>query len=137
MTWRRALTGCCALALVGACVSTSAQLAPGRSSRDETLFATPPAVVHDDAHYKLSWTYGTDGFYFSPAYEVRDGKLIFAVSATTSTGSRTGKRGEVSIVDPMAIHALRAQGAWWLEPDGSLTKLDVIDAPSARDEPTR
>src|SRR5262245_61468628 len=95
LTTIRELAFAAAWILSSGCCTFGSRFEPGRSSRDASLFAAPPVVVHDGARATLSWTYGTDGFYFFPRYEVLDAKLVFSLQATSSTGSRTGKRGEI------------------------------------------
>jgi hypothetical protein len=128
MNLSRLLSASVALAVLSGCVALGWQFAPGFASTDTARFATSPVVVHEGDRYTLSWTYGTDGFYFSPSHKVVDAKLVFSLQATSSTGSRTGKRGEMPIEGSDAVHALRDGGAWWWEPDGSFTKLDIVEA---------
>jgi hypothetical protein len=75
--------------------------------------------------YSLRWRYGTDGFYFTPRSKVVNGQLLFALQATTSTGSTSGRYAELPITDPKRIHALESGGALWLEPDGRKVRLEM------------
>ncbi len=113
--------------LLGGCVALGWQFGPGFASTDTARFGAPPVVVHEGDRYTLAWTYGTDGYYFSPGYRVIDAKLVFSLQATSSTGSRTGTTGMIPIDEGEAIQALRAGGAWWWEPDGAFTKLEIVD----------
>lgn len=98
---------------------------PGYSSVDKHYFAEPPVVVRKDGGYALRWRYGSMGFYFYPRYEVRNGSLVFSLQGTSSSGSRTGKEQELPIEGAEAIEALKKGGAFWWEPDGSLTPIAI------------
>ena len=108
------LAGCCAYCF-----------GPGFSMSDPQYFSESPYIVVKPDGYCLRWRYGKWGFYFSPESRVRDGQLVFALQATTSTGSARGRYGEVAITDPKRIHALETGGAFWLEPDGRKIPLEV------------
>jgi hypothetical protein len=117
----------CGAPLQSGCATFGGRFGPGVASTSSAHFATPPVIVHDGDQYTLSWTYGSDGYYFSPCYAVQDAALVFSLQGTTSTGSRSGRRGEIPIDDADAIAALAHGGAWWWEPDGSLTRIDVVE----------
>ncbi len=114
-------------ATLSACAMLGPEFRPGFASTDKNLFAEPPVVVHRVGGYILSWTYGEWGFVFFPYSKVVDGKLIFTLEASTSTGSRRGQHGEVPIEEASAVAALESGGAWWWEPSGELTRLRVVD----------
>lgn len=65
------------------------------------------------------------GFYFQPELAVKDGKLLFALQGTSSSGELKGKYGELPINGEKETQALKRVGAFWLEPDGTLHSLDV------------
>jgi hypothetical protein len=98
---------------------------PGYGSADKHYFSEPPMVVKKDSRYLLRWRYGSMGFYFYPRYEVRNGSLVFSLQGTSSSGSRAGKVEEFPIEGIEAIEALKKGGAFWWEPDGSLTPLAI------------
>ena len=110
-----------------ACVSSP--VVPGTdlgfhfSSKDPTLFAAPPSVVRRPDGDFLIWTQGSNPNILFPEYRSVGGRLVFALVVQTSTGSRS--RGEVRIEGAENIAALEQGGAWWAEPDGSFTRLDV------------
>lgn len=108
---------------------------PGYGSADRHYFAEQPVIVHTGTQYALRWRYGSMGFYFFPGYAVRDGRLIFSLQGTSSTGSRSGREQLLPIEDPKAIAALRTAGAFWWEPNGTLTPLTVLEA-NQSPEPT-
>jgi hypothetical protein len=54
-----------------------------------------------------------------------DGQLLFALRGTSSSGSLSGRYGDLPITDPKRIHALESSGAFWLEPDGRKIQLEV------------
>ncbi|MCA9630387.1 MAG: hypothetical protein KC766_22105 [Myxococcales bacterium] len=99
---------------------------PGFSCNDSTLFEKCPEVVQRGDEWFLRWTYGSDAFYYTPNYEPRDGRLVFSLRATTSTGNPSGKSTALEIEDEQAIRALRQGGAVWWEPDGSYVPLRVV-----------
>jgi hypothetical protein len=100
---------------------------PGYGSTDKHYFAEPPVVVKKDSQYILRWRYGSMGFYFYPRYKVRNGSLVFSLQGTSSSGSRAGKEQELLIEGAAAIEALKKGGAFWWEPDGSLTPIALKD----------
>ena len=116
------LTGCRALGW---------RFGPGFSLKDPTIFAAPPAVVRRDDGCFLTWIQGSTPFYFHPGYRVLDGRLVFSLQATSSTGSNgAGRRHEVKIEGAEAHEALQRGAYWWEpdpEPDGSFVRLTVID----------
>lgn len=99
--------------------------APGYGSADKHYFAAAPVVVKKESQYVLRWQYGSMGFYFYPRYEVRNGSLVFSLQGTSSTGSRSGREQDLLIEGEAAVEALKKGGAFWWEPDGSLTPLVI------------
>lgn len=116
-----------AAALAHGCVAMGWTFGPALSCRSPALFAAPPVVVHRGDAYVLAWTYGSSGFFFHPDYRPREGRLVFALAATSSSGQLAGRRGEAPIEGAEAIAALRSGGGWWWEPDGSQVKLAVLE----------
>ena len=98
---------------------------PGFSCKDPQLFKGCPELVQRQGAWYLSWTYGSDTFYFTPSYEAQTDRLVFALQATTSTGNPSGKHGERAVEDAEALRALQRGGAVWWEPDGSYVPLRV------------
>ena len=84
--------------LVGGCVALGWKFGPGRSSTSKDLFSKPPVVVQRDEQFFLAWTQGTNPFFFQPDYKAMDGRLVFALGATTSSGSLAGRYREMKIV---------------------------------------
>jgi hypothetical protein len=66
------------------------------------------------------------GFYFQPSSRIEDGHIVFALSATSSSGSQTGKYGELLLGGDRQLNAVRNGGAFWLEPSGEKVPLDVL-----------
>jgi hypothetical protein len=97
----------------------------GYSLDDPNYFAERPYVVGGADQYSLCWRYGTMGFFFQPSSRIVNGKLVFALHGTSSSGTLTGRHGKALISDPHAVDALHSGGAFWLEPDGTEVKLDV------------
>lgn len=108
---------------VGGC---GLRFGPGFSLNDGQYFAEPPRIiVRDNAHF-LRWRYGEMGFYFSPSWKVVEGKLLFALQGTSSSGSLAGEFGEAPIVDAKQVRALEAGGGFWVEPDGRRLPLEIV-----------
>ncbi len=111
------------------CVSLGWKFGPGFSSHDKTLFQEPPVIVQRAGDYYLSWTQGTDQFFFQPDYRVKDGRLVFALVATSSSGNLAGRYREMKLDGAGAVLALRQGGAYWWErdpePTGTLVPLKI------------
>jgi hypothetical protein len=116
--------------LLGGCVALGWKFGPGRSSTNKDLFVEPPVVVHRDEQFFLAWTQGTNPFFFQPDYKAMDGRLVFALGATTSSGSLAGRYREMKIEGDVNIRALQRGGAYWWEPtpepDGSFVPLKMV-----------
>lgn len=98
---------------------------PGFSMHDKSLFMEQPHIVLRDEGYALRWRYGEWGFYFYPESKVVNGELLFSLQATTSSGARTGRYGEVLISDPAKIRALEEGGAYWIGPQSEKERLEI------------
>jgi hypothetical protein len=110
----------------GAILAASCVRAGGGYSLDDpNYFAQRPYVIGGADQYSLCWRYGTMGFFFQPSSRIVNGKLVFALHGTSSSGALTGRYGKVMISGPDAVGALHSGGAFWLEPDGPEVKLDV------------
>ena len=92
---------------------------------DTAYFMEAPHIVARSDGYRLRWRYGKWGFFFEPSSKMVDGQLLFALQATSSSGSLTGRYGEMPIAGPKRIHALENGGAFWIEPDGRRVRLEV------------
>jgi hypothetical protein len=106
-----------ALALLDGCVAMGWRFGPGLSSSNAALFAEPPVIEHRGDEYFLSWTYGTAPFFFRPNYQPMDGRLVFALVATSSSGHLAGRKTELKIEGAENLEALKSGGAFWWEPD--------------------
>jgi hypothetical protein len=119
-------------ALLDGCVSLGWRFGPGLSMRQRDLFAAPPVVEHRAQEYILTWTQGDNPFFFEPRYQAMDGRLVFALVATASSGNLAGRRREVKITGADALEALRRAGAFWWEPEpeprGTLVQLTITEA---------
>ena len=119
-----------ALVLLGGCVALGWTFGPGRSSTNKDLFAEPPVVVHREEQFFLAWTQGTSPFFFQPDYKAMDGRLVFALGATSSSGSLAGRYREMKIEGDGNLRALQRGGAYWWErhpePEGSFVPLKVV-----------
>ena len=112
------------LSLAGGC-STGGHFSPGISMTDKQYFMEPPYIAATPDGYNLRWRYGTMGFYFLPASRAEDGRLLFTLYQTTSTGHVPGQYGELPITCEKCIHALQRGGAFWVEPDRREVRLEV------------
>lgn len=92
---------------------------------DTAYFMESPHIVARPNEYSLRWRYGTWGFFFEPSSKIVDGSLLFALQATSSSGSLKGRYGEIPIRDAKRVHALESGGAFWIEPDGRRVRLEV------------
>ena len=99
---------------------------PGFSMYDKAYFADRPhtAVHTNTATYGLRWRYGTWGFFFQPCAKIVGGQLCFSLQGTSSSGSLSGRYGEIPITDPKLIQTLQRGGAFWLEPGGEKVRLE-------------
>ena len=117
--------------LLCGCVALGWRFGPGVSASDKALFASPPVVVHRGGEFFLAWTQGSDPFFFEPRYEAREGRLVFALVSTASSGSFAGRGRQMKIDGDDNIRALRRGGAYWWErepePDGRLVPLKVVE----------
>jgi hypothetical protein len=113
------------------CVELGWQMGPGMSTRDPALFAAPPVVVHAASGYSLTWTQGSQPFFFQPSYKAKAGRLVFALAATSSSGSLAGRPRVMKIEGADEVSALKQGGACWWERssnvDGTCVTLEVVE----------
>jgi len=117
--------------LLGGCVASGWRFGPGYSSADRALFSAPPVVVHRGDEYFLTWTQGSHPFFFQPGYRTMNGRLVFALVATSSSGNFAGRHREMKIEGADNLRALRGGCYWWEpepEPDGRFVPLTVVEA---------
>ncbi len=118
-------------ALLGGCVALGWRFGPGYPCSSGTLFAQPPVVVQRGEEYFLTWTQGEYPYFFVPSYAAMDGRLVFAMTATSSSGSLAGRDRELQIEGAENLLALRTGGAFWWErepePDGRFVALTIIE----------
>jgi hypothetical protein len=87
------------LPVLGGCVAMGWRFGPGFSVRDRALFAEPPVIERRGGAYVLAWMQGSHPFFFEPGHEIIDGRMIFALVATASSGSLAGRRRELPLLD--------------------------------------
>jgi hypothetical protein len=118
------------MALSG-CVALGWRFGPGFSSTDKALFSEPPVVVHRGEDYFVTWIQGSHPFFFQPDYKAMNGRLVFALVATSSSGSLAGRHQEMKIEGAANILALQHGGAYWWErepePDGRFVQLQIVE----------
>lgn len=117
-----------ALTCAAGCAALGWEFAPGFSARDGYHFASPPVIEHRSSGEYLVWTYGTGPFYASPRYRPINGRLVFSLQGTTSTGTATGRRAAMRIEGREALDALAQGGAYWWEPDRSFVLLERVSS---------
>jgi hypothetical protein len=117
--------------LLGGCVALGWRFGPGFSLADTALFSEPPVVVHRGGEYFLAWTQGTHPYFFQPDYKALDGRLVFVLVATSSSGSLAGRSREMEIKGADNVLALESGGAFWWErepkPDGRFVRLRFVE----------
>jgi hypothetical protein len=95
------------------------------------LFAEAPVVEHRGRDYFLTWKQGENPFFFQPTYRAVEGRLLFALVATASSGNLAGASREIRIEGDENVEALRRGGAYWWEPEpeprGSLVPLKLVE----------
>jgi hypothetical protein len=130
--------------LLCGCVALGWRFGPGLSCEDKAYFARPPVVVRRGDEFFLAWTQGSHPFFFRPDYRARDGRLVFALVSTSSSGNLAGRPQELKIEGDAQVLALRRGGAYWWEPepppDGRLVRLNMLGeepAPQARSTSTK
>ncbi|HOX42415.1 MAG TPA: hypothetical protein PK668_02405 [Myxococcota bacterium] len=121
--------------LLTGCVAMGWRFGPGFPCSSGTMFAAPPVVEHRADGYYLTWTQGDYPFYFLPNYQAMDGRLVFAMVATASSGNLAGRHREIKIEGDDHLEALRQGGAvWWErepEPDGRFVRLEIRESAAA------
>ena len=113
------------------CVALGWPFGPGFSAANTALFAKPPVVVHRGQEFFLAWTQGSHPFFFEPEYRPKDGRLVFALVSTASSGNLAGRPREMRIDGKENITALERGGAYWWEPEpqphGRLIALAIVE----------
>jgi len=92
---------------------------------DEYVFMESPVVVKGENGYKLVWRFGKIGFYFSPTCVAGNSELLCSLKVTTSTGTSTGKYGELPLNQPNELEAIENNDVYWLEPNGAKIRIKV------------
>lgn len=127
-----------AVMALGGCVALGWRFGPGFSLTatplGETLFSAPPVVQHRGEQYFLAWTQGSYPYFFQPDYKAMDGRLVFALAATSSSGSLAARHREMKIEGADNLQALQRGGAYWWErepePDGTFVPLKIVEPSS-------
>ncbi|MDF1565709.1 MAG: hypothetical protein P1V51_21920 [Deltaproteobacteria bacterium] len=118
---------------LGGCVALGWKFGPGFPCTGGQLFEAPPVVEHRVDGYYLAWTQGRHPFYFQPSYKVLEGRLVFSVVSTSSSGSLSGRQRELKIEGKANLEALRSGGAFWWslepEPEGTFLALELVQVP--------
>ena len=95
---------------------------------DQNHFMEPPRVVATGDRFFLTFTYGSMGFFFEPEYRIDDGKLVFFLSGTSSSGHLTGTSKEIEVIEAKAKDLVRLGQVFWEEPGRVLVPLQVLRA---------
>lgn len=123
--------------LLGGCVALGWGFGPGFSLTDKpldgALFSAPPLVVPRGEGYFLTWRQGSYPYFFQPDYKAMNGRLVFALVATSSSGSLAGRHREMKIEGAENLQALKRGGAYWWErepePNGTFVPLKIVESP--------
>jgi hypothetical protein len=99
------------------------------SASDATIFSEKPYIAAKAGGYSLTWRYGSAGCILFPERELISGALQFSLYVTSSSGCIPGREGSVPITGREEIEALEKHGAFWLEPDGTRLKLEIVSRP--------
>ncbi len=114
--------------LVSGCVSNG----PVFSARDDTMFGSAPVVIRHKSYAVLTWTQGSFPFFFLPQSQIVEGKLVFSVRGSASSGSLAGQMRQVTIETPEELMALD-RGVFFWEPEpkprGTLVPIEVQREP--------
>ncbi len=115
--------------LLNGCVAMGWKFGPGISCTSRTMFAKQPVVEHRADGYYLTWTQGDYPFFFQPDYKVMDGRVVFAMVATSSSGNLSGRFREMKIEGTDNLQALQRGGAFWWEPEpepnGRVVRVEI------------
>lgn len=124
-------------AILASCTALGWRMGPGFPCTSGYMFEEPPVVERRGDNYTLTWTQGEFPFFFEPAYMPMDGRLVFALSGTASSGSYVGERREMPIQGTENLEALRRGGAaWWQrdpdqpDQDGRFIELSIVETAS-------
>src|SRR3954465_14669848 len=91
-------------ALLGGCVASGWRFGPVFRCTDGAMFSEPPVVVRRGGEYFLAWRQGTFEFAFFPTYKAMDGRLVFVLQGTSSSGSNlAGRRREMKIEGAQSV----------------------------------
>jgi hypothetical protein len=123
--------------LLGGCVALGWRFGPGFSLTDKpldgALFSAPPLVEQRGEEYFLTWTQGSYPHFFEPTYKAMDGRLVFALVATSSSGNLAGRHREIKVEGAENLQALSRGGAYWWgrepEPNGTFVPLKIVEPP--------
>ena len=100
---------------------------------DDGYFLESPKIVTTQNRFFLRWRYADKPlFAMYSASKIENGKLVFYIPVTTSTGSESRKLHFEEIKDPAKLLLVSENKVFWEDPDGSLKELKV--EPMSADE---
>lgn len=117
-----------AVVLAAGCVPSG----PVFSAQGGSAFASPPVVIRHKSYAVLTWTQGSYPFFYLPESQIVEGRLVFSVRVSASSGSLAGRKREVVIEAPEELMALD-RGVFFWEPEprprGHLVRIEVQREP--------
>ena len=121
-----------ALLLFAMLISGCVPRGPVFSARDATMFGSAPVVIRHKSYAVLTWTQGSFPFFFLPQSQIVEGKLVFSVRGSASSGSLAGQIRQVTLETPEELMALDRGVFFWEpepEPRGTLVPIEVQHEP--------
>ena len=97
----------------------------GRVSIDDKEYLqSRPYFVKEEGRYFIEWTQGEWPFAFFPDTKISNGKAIFEVKGTSSSGDLRGRIRRDEIKKNKIKSLIDLGEAYWKEPNGTLIRLE-------------
>jgi hypothetical protein len=96
---------------------------------DNNYFSDTPGIIICHDQYYLKFRYSNDEglhFFMITNSKIENNKLIFYISATSSSGEMTGKTQYEEIIQNDKISLINRSLVFWEEPDGKLVSIRVV-----------
>jgi len=96
---------------------------------DNNYFSGTPGIIIFHDQYFLKFRYSSDEglhFFMITNSKIENNKLIFYISATSSSGEMTGKTQYEEIIQNDKISLINRSLVFWEEPDGKLVSIRVV-----------
>jgi hypothetical protein len=97
------------------------------SLRDTDYYAVSPTIVEYKDNFYLFFKYSKElpCYFMVTRSKIKDGKLIFFLSATSSSGSCCGNEQFEEIKDVAKLVLIKKREVYWLNTDESTVPLTV------------